>query len=634
PRPERRVMVAPSPYSAINSRSRIGRGNNGNFLDLTTTTQEATEAAFADGQLVNPELTYRQGAGPITVNVVDPRNVMDGEYEIGFVDIDMDNDEFDRPVTWFLRCLNDCNVPVLLSERPISIANEQIFSEFGFAVSIADAPEPGEDPARGNGAIGGTITFADPEADPWLAFVPDDFNLGIPNQTALNNALFNYVNTDDEENYNAFDPEQAYSDLFPGIYPMSLMDFAERPNGLPFFSPMWLSPGNSAAGVTRQLTLDQVNNVDIVLTSNKALWSRCPVIETSNYFQDNLVISGEVIKPEDYPIMWDVRDAPSVSREGDGNGGAAVDEDIDPAFARGMGWFPGYAIDVETGERLQVFWGENSLYDGREVGPNDVPLSDKGADMIWNPTSTLLNPVSGQGLTLLDFEAGAQQFFYVTRRPYDAGVYHHGRFSRNLTRKRDGVGSVTWAGFPLLLPGTELRSYEDGLIPNDVRIKLRVSSAYDYAEGTDDSNGYPTYRFRIDGKAANQDLDDVAITTALDMINVVPNPYYAFSVYEDSQFETNVKITNLPARATVTIYSLDGKFIRKYERDEVPTMLRGEGRPVGSRQVSPALEWDLRNFRGIPVASGVYLIHVAAPGLGERTLKFFGVQRQFDPSGL
>jgi hypothetical protein len=34
------------------------------------------------------------------------------------------------------------------------------------------------------------------------------------------------------------------------------------------------------------------------------------------------------------------------------------------------------------------------------------------------------------------------------------------------------------------------------------------------------------------------------------------------------------------------------------------------------------------------VASGIYLIHVDAPGYGERTLKFFGVQRQFDPSGL
>jgi hypothetical protein len=196
------------------------------------------------------------------------------------------------------------------------------------------------------------------------------------------------------------------------------------------------------------------------------------------------------------------------------------------------------------------------------------------------------------------------------------------------------VRETIWTGFPLLTPGASLLSYEDGIIPNDVTIKLRVNNKYDYAEGTADSNGYPTYRFSIDGKAADADLDQAGLDRALDMINVVPNPYYGFSSYEDSQFETNVKITNLPARATVTIYTLDGKFIRQYDRDETPTMLRGDSRPVGSRQISPALEWDLRNFKGIPVAGGVYLIHVDAPGLGERTLKFFGVQRQFDPSGL
>ena len=161
-----------------------------------------------------------------------------------------------------------------------------------------------------------------------------------------------------------------------------------------------------------------------------------------------------------------------------------------------------------------------------------------------------------------------------------------------------------------------------------------MNNKYDFAEGTEDANGYPTYRFSVDGKAAG-DNDAAGIERELDMINVVPNPYYGFSSYEDSPLETNVKITNLPARATVTIYSLDGKFIRKYERDEVPTMLRRqETRAVGQRQISPALEWDLKNFRGIPVSGGVYLIHVSAPGLGERTLKFFGVQRQFDPTGL
>ena len=51
-------------------------------------------------------------------------------------------------------------------------------------------------------------------------------------------------------------------------------------------------------------------------------------------------------------------------------------------------------------------------------------------------------------------------------------------------------------------------------------------------------------------------------------------------------------------------------------------------------QVLPNLEWDLKNAKGIPVASGVYLIHVAAEGIGERTLKWFGINRKFDPAAF
>ncbi|MEM9258303.1 MAG: hypothetical protein AAGA62_01585, partial [Bacteroidota bacterium] len=612
-----------------------GKGNNGNFLDITPEEREEIEAGIAAGETVFPEITYQQGASPVDVFVVNPLDVADGDFEITFFDDEMGNEDLDAPVNWMLRCLSDCGEPTIISERPINEDNEQIVPEFGFAVRVADSPEPGDELMGTNGVIGGTVTYADPDGDRWLAFITDEFNLGLPN-LQFNAAVYNYVTTGAMEGYEARDPEQRYDDLLPGIYPVTLMDFRERVDGLPFFSPMWLSPTGSAAAADRQLGLERLNNVDIVLTSNKELWSRCPVIETSNYFQDDLVIDGQIIKPEDHPIMFDVRDAPSVTREAGSDGAPTVDNNIDPDLATGMGWFPGYAIDVETGERLEIFWGENSLYDGRTVGPNDVQIDANGNDMIWNPSSTLLNPVGGQGrgLTLLDLPGGGQHYFYVTRRPYDAGDFLHGRFSRNITRKRDGVGSITWAAFPLLMPGSQLLSYEDGIIPNDVTIKLRVDSKFEFAEGTSDANGYPTYRFSIEGKAANENLDEVGLARALEMINVVPNPYYAFSTYEDSQFETNVKITNLPARATVTIYSLDGKFIRKYERDEAPTMLRGDNRPVGSRQISPALEWDLRNYRGIPVASGVYLIHVAAPGLGERTLKFFGVQRQFDPSGL
>ena len=121
---------------------------------------------------------------------------------------------------------------------------------------------------------------------------------------------------------------------------------------------------------------------------------------------------------------------------------------------------------------------------------------------------------------------------------------------------------------------------------------------------------------------------------ALKDINVVPNPYYGFSDYEGARTETVVKITNLPAKCVISIYSLDGKFIRQYNRDEAPQIPTGNNRGIPFAQVIPDVEWDLKNSKGIPVSAGAYLIHVDAPGLGERTLKWFGMPRQFDPSAL
>ena len=43
------------------------------------------------------------------------------------------------------------------------------------------------------------------------------------------------------------------------------------------------------------------------------------------------------------------------------------------------------------------------------------------------------------------------------------------------------------------------------------------------------------------------------------------------------------------------------------------------------------LNWDLKNQKGIPVASGAYVINVSVPSLGkEKNLKWFGVLRPID----
>jgi hypothetical protein len=191
-----------------------------------------------------------------------------------------------------------------------------------------------------------------------------------------------------------------------------------------------------------------------------------------------------------------------------------------------------------------------------------------------------------------------------------------------------------------LLPGLP---YSEGAILNDVEIKLRVDNPYNLETFFNIQNPracnivdgeLPKYQFEINNKGT-VDLTPEEYEGALGNVNVAPNPYYAYSAYETSQFTNTVKITNLPDRATVTIYSLDGKFITQFRRDEMPFTNDGANPGVLKRQTNPDIQWDLKNSAGIPISSGVYLIHISAPDLGEeRTIKWFGVNRKFDPSGL
>nr|HRQ31265.1 hypothetical protein [Saprospiraceae bacterium] len=181
-------------------------------------------------------------------------------------------------------------------------------------------------------------------------------------------------------------------------------------------------------------------------------------------------------------------------------------------------------------------------------------------------------------------------------------------------------------------------SYKDGLIPNDVAINIRIANPFEVKSYTNQNKGYGSYMFDLNGTQAEEVVVQDTIDNALSMVNVTPNPYYAYSAYETSQFTQRVKITNLPGKCTVTIYSLDGKFVRQFKRDEkgVDYRIAGRSNPaINKSQIYPDIEWDLKNSKGIPIASGVYLIHIYADDLGvERTIKWFGINRQFDPTGL
>jgi hypothetical protein len=103
------------------------------------------------------------------------------------------------------------------------------------------------------------------------------------------------------------------------------------------------------------------------------------------------------------------------------------------------------------------------------------------------------------------------------------------------------------------------------------------------------------------------DYDAGLAKSALDDVRVVPNPYFAKSTYEIDQFHHVIKFSNLPEKCTIRIFNLAGDLIRTLEKDDASTSI---------------LEWNLYNEKEIPVASGFYLFHVDAPGVGSKYGRF------------
>ena len=206
---------------------------------------------------------------------------------------------------------------------------------------------------------------------------------------------------------------------------------------------------------------------------------------------------------------------------------------------------------------------------------------------------------------------GGKHFIYVMNSTYDECANYRNLFnSPALIQAQIQIFRETmWVGFPILKDGEELLS-------NKATVKLRVKKPFiEYATSNIPiNNNMPVYEFttrNISPVTGSQ----VAADSALAMINVVPNPYYAYSAYEQNQLDNRIKITNLPQTCEIKIYTVGGQLIKTIKKDD-PTIT--------------SVDWGLKNEFNIPIASGLYIIHVDVPGVGERVLKWLGVMRPID----
>ncbi|MBU0983972.1 MAG: hypothetical protein KKA42_08885 [candidate division Zixibacteria bacterium] len=89
----------------------------------------------------------------------------------------------------------------------------------------------------------------------------------------------------------------------------------------------------------------------------------------------------------------------------------------------------------------------------------------------------------------------------------------------------------------------------------------------------------------------------------LALIKAVPNPYYLYGGYDPAVGNRQIKFHHLPAECTITIYNLAGEFIQRIEKDDPSSAIA---------------TWNVQTENSLPVASGIYIYVVEAPGFGTK----------------
>jgi hypothetical protein len=703
-----------------------GQGNGGMALELTTETVNEILTS-EDHRSLHP--TYEQGEGPIAITVVDPVKIPKGDFIFKLMDPIFTSSAITSYGRWELYEYtgNETGNLVAFANEDIAVGSEKYITSLGLNVKILQTETPGADPENieNNGLISGTIEFENIN-DRWLSGVADRedesqfFSLWGFNwiragkfENTTNTLLSDYGLADDPNG------------IFEGVVVQTNIAF----NGFEWSGGTWspyrfASHFNDGPGLSNSITnlakLVNLNSVDIVITDDTAMWSRVCVVEAQDdptlvNTTQQWVLSGDV------KVKMGLRDSPSLSKTQvlhmyDTT--ANIDVTVDTTNTIGMSWFPGYAIDIETGERLNIIFSEDSWQ-----------TSENGNDMIWNPTEKLTtnqfpqyDPTApaGQQFSGGNYLLGGKHFIYVVKGEawvkgtedyindiaecdfspnYDESAWIYSKLldDNNGTGKWSVFKNVTWVGAPLLAPARALnlsntatvklrvtrpyKQYEtvapyinynndlfitnDELIIKDKDIALMQGNPYvvayenspstwggktvtydgiDYfpgdsfiatatpnftgsdkarvIEGNTINSFNPTYTFSTDDIVAVKGNITTALD-AMDIIKVVPNPYYGYSSYEINQLDNRVKITNLPGEATLKVFTVGGTLVRTLKKDDNMT----------------SIDWDLKNDFGIPIASGLYIIHVRARFWDadtnefvekDKVIKWFGALRPID----
>ena len=386
---------------------------------------ESEEIILAEGKI--DELVYASHGSPVNIRVVDPLRVPNAEFELVVNASDSDLEDADE-VYWTLTNLTDLEAAtnegdslksVRTSSKTINVLNEELLLDWGLSITLHQYQYPN----GGNFTIpvDATIEFDDPSA-PWLLGVPDKEGFDLLNWIRAgtqegDDEIESEVVFNDLKAGNPLDEDEVYEGILGGTWsPYCLVSFTDDvtlPTGevvkMPNIAP-------TVKGLEGDLSpfsgINGLNNVDIVLTKEKSDWTRCPVLE----MQPEEALAQNAYDDGD-PEKMRLRRHPSVDKMGRKPGDSGyVASEANPNGEQpvGMSWFPGYAIDVGTGERLNMAFGEDSW-----LG------ADNGKDMIFNPSDRIYSGGGGGwggGGMQTGVYAGGQHWIYIFKNSQYAYV--------------------------------------------------------------------------------------------------------------------------------------------------------------------------------------------------------------------
>jgi hypothetical protein len=324
-----------------------GVGNGGGELELTLTEVKDIMDGNGSGQP-----TYMGGLGPVAIKVVDPLEVKNGEYTLT---LDGANGNAQWEIT------DGAGTVIASADTTISFYNEQIIPDLGLSVAMQQAPAPGGDDegTYDNGVIFSEIIYEDPSKEWWFGIKDDK------SYTPFNWILAG-TNTNPTEEPATLYPDQNgdakgdFENIVNGTWGPYMYASANNRSVVGGFDNYGMGPAQS---IGRNLNdASDLHSVDIVFTTDVSKWTRVPVFEMAE--DAGLSEHGDKKLTQRQDTSWTLENG-ALKRA--------------PGMEPGWSYFPGYAIDIETGKRLNMAFGENSWLPGQN-----------GNDMLWNPTAMLL----------------------------------------------------------------------------------------------------------------------------------------------------------------------------------------------------------------------------------------------------